>query len=155
MSKFYSCAEWKAGVHKTVTKDGHDTWKQAKGVCDLLCQNGFGGDKQSFPVKVWVEDFNGNNLPRDPNTLHKISPERFVWEKYIGKVGYAVCQVCDDAYTEPLKLNSDVTFVGWCEASRIRIRQRDEGYVIMVEMDGEDFWFHTWALPIVCKETVA
>jgi len=145
--KFYSCATWPASVHQITTKDEHESWTAAKGVCDLLCQNGFGGDKQAYPHTVWIEDENGNALPRDPSTLNHISPERFVYEKYIGKVGFAVCQVCSDAYSEPLKLNSDVTFIGWCESHRIRVRQRSEGFVVLVEMDGEEFWFHTMALP--------
>ncbi len=155
MAKFYSCSQWPTGTatHSgDITKDDHDTWAGAKGVCDLLCQNGFGGDRKVYPVKVWIEDELGCRRDRDPATLNHISPERFVWEKYIGKVGFAVCQVCDDAYTEPLKLNSDVTFVGWCEASRIRIRQRSEGFVVMVEMDGEEFWFHTLALPVITRQ---
>ncbi len=83
--------------------------------------------------------------------MNKLSPEAFVWEKYIGKVGFGVQQVCSDMFTTPMRLNPDVTVVGYCEASRIRIRPRPTGYVFMVEMDGEDFWFHLLEMPIITK----
>jgi hypothetical protein len=153
--KFSSCAQWPKGTAEfsnDVTKDENGSWQQANGIATRLRREGFGGDGKIFPLRVWVEDEHGREFPRDPDTL-KISPERFVWEKYIGKVGWAVHQVCSDAYTEPLKLNPDVTFIGWCEASRIRIRQRSEGFVVLVEMDGEEFWFHTLALPDFTKQT--
>ena len=80
--------------------------------------------------------------------INKLSPERFVFEKYIGKVGWAVSQVCSDAYSEKLKFNSDVTVIGYCEANRIRVRTRNVGFVVMLEMDGEEFWMHVLNLPL-------
>lgn len=148
--KFFSCVEWPVEVknlNSQITKDEHGTLLQADGVCKLLKENGFGGNRQHFPIRVWIEDELGTII--DKSMLRcMMSPNKFVWEKYIGKVGFAVCQVCDDAYTEPLKLNPDVTFIGWCPANIIQIRQRDSGFVVMVEMDGEDFWFHTLCLPV-------
>ena len=82
--------------------------------------------------------------------MNKISPERFVWEKYCGKLGWSVCQLLavNDPYGKGCKLNNDVTPIGYCEANRIRIRQRSEGFVIMVEIDGEETWFHVLELPL-------
>ena len=80
----------------------------------------------------------------------KLSPERFTWEKYCGKLGWSIGQLITDPYSyyKNLKhIQPDVTLVGWCEANRIRIRSRAEGFVIMVEIDGEDTWFHCMELP--------
>lgn len=147
--KFSSCAQWPAGTatfSNDVTKDENGTWALANGIAQRLRREGFGGDRKVFPIRTWVEDETGREWPIDPMKTN-ISPERFVWEKYIGKVGFGVFQVTKDAYTEPLVLNDDVTFIGWCEANRIRIRQRPDGIVVMVEMDGEEFWFHALTLP--------
>lgn len=76
-----------------------------------------------------------------------LSPARFVWEKYCGKLGWATSQLVKDSYGCIPELLPDVRFVGWTWAKDIRIRQRDEGYVIMVEIDGEDTWFHVNELP--------
>ncbi len=38
----------------------------------------------------------------------KIPAIRFSWEKYIGKVGFAVCQCVKDSYSTPLRLNGDM-----------------------------------------------
>lgn len=32
--------------------------------------------------------------------------------------------------------------VGYCESSRIRLRPKEDSYSIMIEKDGERFWFH-------------
>ncbi len=79
--------------------------------------------------------------------MNEIPAIRFVWEKYIGKVGFAVCQCVNDAYATPLHLNPDVTPIGYCMANKLQIRNRTEGFAVMVEMDGEEFWFHVGELP--------
>lgn len=83
--------------------------------------------------------------------LAKISPERFTWKKYIGSIGYSVTQLMTNPYYSSFegknRLISDVKPVGYCEASRIRIRNRNEGFVIMVEFYGEDIWFHVIEAP--------
>ena len=55
-----SCAEWPESVYTGfdgthVSKDGHDTEDAAKGVCRLLEREGFGGDREHFPIRTWVE----------------------------------------------------------------------------------------------------
>lgn len=152
--KFSSCAEWPKGTaphSNDVTKDENGPWASSNAICNRLSKEGFGGDGKVFPLRVWVEDEHGREFPRNPDSMNKISPERFVWEKYIGKVGWSVCQVCSDATSTPMRLNPDVTFIGWCEASRIRIRQRSEGIVVLVEMDGEEFWLHSLTMPDFTK----
>ena len=57
---WFSNAEWPEDVYTApdgshISVDGHDTEGQAKGVCGLLMVEGFGGDRQEFPVKTWSE----------------------------------------------------------------------------------------------------
>lgn len=78
---------------------------------------------------------------------NQISSARFTWPLYIGQVGFAVSQVAQQPYEQPLRLNDDVVFLGWCKASELVVRQRDEGFAVMVEMDNEKFWFHCTNLP--------
>ena len=47
------------------TKDDHASRQSAEGVCSLLLQNGFGGNRQIFPVKVWVEEFTEEDLENE------------------------------------------------------------------------------------------
>lgn len=79
----------------------------------------------------------------------EIPASDFVWDKYIGKVGFAVHQCFHDAYVIPLRMNSDVRPIGYCLAKDLRIRPRTDGFAIMVIMDGEEFWFHVEELPII------
>ena len=45
----------------------------------------------------------------------KLSPERFTWEKYCGKLNYSVCHLTTDTYAyKNFRLQSNVTYVGWC-----------------------------------------
>lgn len=57
-ARYKSIALWPKGTFDSLnnlTSDEHDTREQAKAVCQLLHENGAGGDKQSFPLKAWVE----------------------------------------------------------------------------------------------------
>lgn len=57
-----SHAEWPKSETYTgpnVTEDQHWTRKQAEGVCHLLRINGFVGDAELFPIRLWVTDPNG------------------------------------------------------------------------------------------------
>lgn len=51
--KFKSLASWPDGQE---TSDKHHTREQAEGVCRLLRQEGYGGDRKMFPVATWVEE---------------------------------------------------------------------------------------------------
>lgn len=75
-----------------------------------------------------------------------LPPQRFVWEKYLGKVGFAASEILGDAYFRPF-LKSDIEPVGYCPANEIKIRSRAEGFVIMVTIDGEETWLHVAELP--------
>lgn len=73
--KVFSCAQWPKGTadfSNNVTKDENPTWGHCKAICDRLCREGFGGDGQVYPLKVWVEDENGWELPNDPTVTPKI-----------------------------------------------------------------------------------
>lgn len=83
-----------------------------------------------------------------PSKDKRLSPEKFTFSNYIGNVGFGVHQCVLDAYTTPLKLQPGVTFIGYCDAKRLSVRPKSEGFAIMVEMDGEDLWFHDLNLPI-------
>jgi len=54
-----SCAEWPPGTilgqEDQVTKDVNGSKDSAQGVADMLRRDGFGGDKQIFPLRTWVE----------------------------------------------------------------------------------------------------
>ena len=51
--KWKSCAIWPQGTVPCLndcTEDEHDTKDQAIAVCDMLCRDGFGGDRKMFPL---------------------------------------------------------------------------------------------------------
>lgn len=148
---FISYVQWpkEAGVIDNISRDEHLNWELAKGVVDVICCHGFGGDGKIFPVKVWIEDENGTVFIKDPKKT-ELSPSKFVWQKYCGRLGWAISQLMQNPYSSQLgklKLQVGVMFIGWCDASRIQIRQRPEGFVLMVEIDGEETWFHAMELP--------
>lgn len=72
----------------------------------------------------------------------KLSPEVFIFEKYGLRRGFSNADVFNWKLAEATKLNPDVTLVGWCDANRLVVRPRTTGYAIMVEIDGEEIWFH-------------
>ena len=70
----------------------------------------------------------------------EISPTKFVWEKYISKVGYSQLDIITPDFK---RLCPGWRIVGWCPANRLAIRNRSEGKAIMVESeDGEQAWLH-------------
>lgn len=81
-----------------------------------------------------------------------LSPEKFEWEKYCGRVGWATSQLMEPQtpmeYEEKvIRLKPDVNYIGHCDAGRIPVRPRPGENAIMVEIDGEETWFHSEALP--------
>jgi hypothetical protein len=60
MSEIYkSNAEWiryelNMGIEHNVTSDCHESEDEAKAVCRLLEEKGFGGEGVVFPVRTWV-----------------------------------------------------------------------------------------------------
>ena len=56
-----SFAEWPEGVYSNVydepiSEDTHRTEGAAKAVCRALERDGFGGDRQHFPVRTWTKE---------------------------------------------------------------------------------------------------
>jgi hypothetical protein len=51
-----SNAKWpeSCGVVDNVSTDTHDTQEQAIAVCQMMKENGFGGDRKEFPIKTWI-----------------------------------------------------------------------------------------------------
>jgi len=78
--------------------------------------------------------------------MNLLPPSRFTWEKYIGKLGIALSEVFSGTFPYSDRLRPEVTVIGFCPAKDIRIRSRPEGAVVMVELNGEEFWFHQSAI---------
>jgi hypothetical protein len=57
--KYKSKAQWPAIVASahghSISEDTHDTYEQARAVCDMLERDGLGADKKIFPLSTWVE----------------------------------------------------------------------------------------------------
>ena len=58
---WYSHAKWPLDTYSGEYGDGisvdkHDTREQAVGVCIGLTLEGFGGQRQSFPIITWVAE---------------------------------------------------------------------------------------------------
>lgn len=74
--------------------------------------------------------------------MKKINPEKFLFEIYIGRVGYSVNQVID-SFEQP---KPGFKILGYCEARRLPVRPRTEGFAIMVEdtqlPEDNVFWLH-------------
>lgn len=65
-NQFQSNAQWDLEVYrgsdgKGISTDNHSTRKMANIVCDLLEENGFGGERKHFPIKTWVSEINNVN----------------------------------------------------------------------------------------------
>ncbi len=69
---------------------------------------------------------------------------KFTWEKYIGRVGFALTEVWN------LKTNRALpgfTELGRCAASSLPVRPRSQGEAVMLlcEETGEEFWLHAFS----------
>ena len=75
---------------------------------------------------------------------NRLSPDKFVWEKFIGKIGYSQTEVVKDWAKVPWELNPDYELVGWVESNKLVIRNRSEGITVMLEHKetGEQLWLH-------------
>ena len=59
--KFQSNAQWPLDVYRGMRGDGistdvHETRDGAQAVCDALRREGFGGQREHFPLLVWVSE---------------------------------------------------------------------------------------------------
>lgn len=74
--------------------------------------------------------------------MKKINPEKFLFELYIGRLGYSVNQVIDSRE----QVKPGFKLLGYCEARRLPVRPRNKGYAIMVEdtqlPEQTTFWLH-------------
>ena len=64
---YKSCALWPKGCADAIgnySEDTHETREAAEAVRDMLKRDGFGGDRQNFPIKAWIEMVEPQN---DPN----------------------------------------------------------------------------------------
>lgn len=58
---YISHAKWPRGVvnlgnTENESTDTHGSREQAEVVCRLLEQNGFGGDRQIYPIRTWITE---------------------------------------------------------------------------------------------------
>ena len=64
--------------------------------------------------------------------IKSLSPELFLWELY---------DACG-----PLMATDDIrvaTSIGFCDASRLRVRPRPSEFALMIELpNGDKYWFH-------------
>jgi len=74
----------------------------------------------------------------------QISPELFTWEKFISRNGYSQSDIFQ-AFPS-FKLRNDVEVIGYCPASRLKVRPRTgEGeWAVMVRIPetGDEVWAH-------------
>jgi hypothetical protein len=61
-TEYKSFAEWPREVHlgwagdsPDISSDTHGTREQAEAVCQMLHENGLGGNRITFPIRTWVE----------------------------------------------------------------------------------------------------
>lgn len=81
--------------------------------------------------------------------MKRISPEKFLFEKYVGRLGYSPNEVATHKGTP----KPGVKFLGYCEARRLLVRPRTEGFAVMAEMENGDVtWLHVDQLPGVTEK---
>jgi hypothetical protein len=59
MKQYTSNAKWPPFTllgSDDISQDYHYTKREAECVCKMLEENGFGGNKKVFPLKVWVDE---------------------------------------------------------------------------------------------------
>lgn len=66
---------------------------------------------------------------------------KFTWEKYCSKVGFSNGE-CWDFYINRPK--AGFKEIGRCDASKLMVRPRTEGFAVMLEHEesGDTFWIH-------------
>lgn len=83
--------------------------------------------------------------------MKRISPEKFLFEKYVGRLGYSPNEVATIKGTP----KPGVKFLGYCEARRLPVRPRNEGFAVMAEMEnGEVTWLHVDQLPGITEKLI-
>lgn len=81
--------------------------------------------------------------------MKRISPEKFLFEKYIGRLGYSPNEVATVKGTP----QPGVKFLGYCDARRLKVRPRTEGFAVMAEMEnGDVIWLHVDQLPGITEK---
>ena len=83
MIKYTSNAKWPNTVsvsawEDNVTTDTHDTLEAALVVCQKLMDTGLGGEREIFPIKVWVDDYNTDTPKSSEIDYENLSTERLL-----------------------------------------------------------------------------
>jgi len=82
-------------------------------------------------------------------TWERIPAERFAYELYCGKQWIGINEIwADEGEWPACVLKPGVVPVGFTNSNMLRVRPRDEGFAILVELeDGTEVWSHVQALP--------
>lgn len=135
IKKFKSIAYWPIGTIPSLndkSSDLHDTEEAADGVCNLLIERGFGGDRKVFPLYTLVEVVRSTDAWLDVYPMIKVldpdgwdrSPDRFEksWNELITKsefsyrVSESTCEIKkSDKISEDLMLIGSFLFVDFVD----------------------------------------
>lgn len=76
MKKYQSNAEWPDETGIGITTDTHYSYEAASGVCDILEEEGLGGDGEVFPLRTWVSNITENTMidKMDLESIKRITP---------------------------------------------------------------------------------
>lgn len=79
----------------------------------------------------------------DTTPKPQISPEKFIWEKYISKNAVSTSEIFGPWINGMPTFRPEVAVVGFCPANRLAVRPRNSGYAVMVVLeDGLEVWCH-------------
>lgn len=73
--------------------------------------------------------------------IPEINPERFTWEKCAARVGVHQNRVVTADWS---RFQPGVNVLGYCDAIRLRVRPRNEGFAVLVEVLFDDAWEECW-----------
>lgn len=79
-----------------------------------------------------------------------ISTMRFSWEKYLSQQHYNIFDLINPKLN---KLEPGVTPIGYCNARHLEVRPRTDQLALLVEVDGNEVWFHILDLPETNERT--
>lgn len=78
--------------------------------------------------------------------LEELNPELFTWDSYEYDFGHRLDSFWN-AYPEIFQFNDFIAqlkkrAIGWCDATRVPVKPKNEGYAVMCEDEDGKFWFH-------------
>ena|SRR5579864_3052092 len=74
----------------------------------------------------------------------KLKPNRFTYDTFIVKVGYSLSQLLTNPYYVKGKtcaLQPNVIPIGYCKSNLLEVKQKNDGYTLMVSINGDNVWF--------------